>query len=251
MRESVAAADLEALESEKTAATDSQALLDALNSGWDNNTGSAQRARRGAEETTSYCTFFGTQNFQGNPFGGPNKPAWEWAGENAIESVRIDREVQKYFLEVQRRGNKGNISTIEKTIDAAKDTKLIRIWENRFQKQRNEVARLVAIQRAEQLVKPNGALNFLEQKEPLLDRYQNDFWAAWLRLSAVARGLSELYKYEIDEEVFPKKEGDFLTYSDDKTELRINFDDIVTWAQLTNTWLAAFLEKQQQVTLSA
>lgn len=108
-----------------------------------------------------------------------------------------------------------------------------------YQKARNEVARLVAARRAFQLGTPNGALNFGEQMKPIKARFDNDLLAAYLRLFRAAEGFSKLYvgKYKLN----------FPTLKDGK---ELDFDELVTWCQNTNTWLASFLDTQQQVTRS-
>jgi hypothetical protein len=120
----------------------------------------------------------------------------------------------------------------------------------RSQALRNDVSRLVALNRAEQLIAKQGALNFGEQMVPIQERFDNDFLAAWFRLAAAATGLRKLYGYEIDNTVFPQQNGEILTHSDNQPELRISFDSLVSWTQRTNVWLASFLDTQQQTTRS-
>jgi hypothetical protein len=106
------------------------------------------------------------------------------------------------------------------------------------QKARNEVARIVAIRRAIQIVKEGGAFNFFEQMKPLEDRFDNDLKAAYLRLKAAHEGFTYLYA------------GEYSLAFPTLNEQKLDFDNLVTWCQNTNTWLASFLDKQQQVTRS-
>lgn len=108
-----------------------------------------------------------------------------------------------------------------------------------FQRERNNVARLVAFRRAKELLTPSGALNFREQIPPIEERFNNDLAAAWLRLSKAAEGFQMLYEHQLDKL--------FTEYSPQKG---FDFDSLVTWCQNTNTWLASFLDRQQQVTCS-
>lgn len=107
-----------------------------------------------------------------------------------------------------------------------------------FQRERNNVARLIAYRRARQLLNPSGALNFGEQMKPIWDRLQNDLAAAWFRLLAAAEGFQKLYDYPMDKCFDNSPKGSF------------NFDSLVTWCQNMNTWLASFLDTQQLVTRS-
>ena len=128
--------------------------------------------------------------------------------------------------------------SIKARIKGAEKNVVLRKSLANFQRMRNEVARLVALRRVEQIRIPGGALNFLEQLEPIKKRFDNDLAAAWLRLSAAAKGFNDLYKHPIED--FPKL----------SPHRELDFDDLVTWCQYTNTWLASFLDTQQQVTRS-
>jgi len=104
---------------------------------------------------------------------------------------------------------------------------------------RNDVARTIALRRAAQIIIKGGASNFCEQMKPIKDRFDNDLVAAWLRLSSAMKGFSDLYQYPYPEDL-PK----------DLYDVTIDFDGLVTWCQYTNTWLASFVDTQQQVTRS-
>lgn len=106
-----------------------------------------------------------------------------------------------------------------------------------LQVQRNRVSRLVASRRAKQIKADGGALNFGEQMKTLKQRFDNDLVAAYLRLKAVADGFTKLYQCP----------ADFPAHNDQR---ELDFDELVTWCQSANTWLASFVDRQQQVTRS-
>ena len=120
-----------------------------------------------------------------------------------------------------------------------------------FKRLRNDIARMVAIRREEQLTQTSGALNFLEQMKPLADRFANDLTAAYLRISAANKGFhliyGDTYPYYESFNKFVKRSRDMST---GMSFYHFDFDELVTWTQLTNTWLASFLDNQQQVTRS-
>jgi hypothetical protein len=105
--------------------------------------------------------------------------------------------------------------------------------------ERNDVARIIALRRAEQIKIEGGALNFLDQMKSIKDRFDNDLIAAWLRLSSAMKGFYELYQRPYPQGL-PK----------DLYDVAVDFDRLVTWCQYTNTWLASFVDTQQQVTRS-
>lgn len=160
---------------------------------------------------------------------------------NVENSITTQRNHDKLLFNIE----KAQYSSVEQTAnDNLSKTKLevsLKDKSLKFKKDRNEVARLVAIRRAEQLTQSNGALNFFEQMKPLIDRFDNDLSAALMRLSAANEGFSLLYGDQ-----YPYYQS-FLNLIKGKT---FYFDDLVTWTQLTNTWLASFLDNQQQVTRS-
>ena len=110
----------------------------------------------------------------------------------------------------------------------------------KFQRERNEVARAVGIRRAMQLTTEGGALNFHEQMLPLKQRFENDLTACWLRIWGARRGFAQLYRYEDPTGNLPAQPYGVM----------IDFDELVTWCQNANTWLASFLNQHQQVTRS-
>ena len=178
-------------------------------------------------------------------------------------SVAYELQKSSYEIDENTARLEGNTAILDKRIEA--QMKSIELSKKRaeFQRVRNDVARLVATRRAKQLTKKNGALNFFEQMKPLKDRFNNDLNSAYFRLEAAHNGFKKLYGkiYEDQIKYFPfkleVKAADLL-----KPELKdlpappqigdflLDFDELITWCQLTNTWLASFLDKQQQVTRS-
>lgn len=207
-------------------------------------------------------------NLRANLLGtGPMPEGWG-------DSFTLISEGTRHPVHVQRKYNRLSLDVEETQYSSVKeiaDDNLIKLALEKelkdeslkYKKARNEVARLVAIRRAEQLVKHSGALNFLEQMRPIKMRFKNDLISAWLRLNAAHDGFQEMYGDQYSTEEFPAKLE--VTQEDvEKPELtdlpepppindfecKLDMDELVTWAQLTNTWLAAFLDTQQQVTRS-
>jgi hypothetical protein len=166
------------------------------------------------------------------------------------ESYRGHRE--KSALEIQLSQLKGtNDSLKEKIIIAEKQVELKekQLEKDGFQRRRNEVSRFIALQRGEQLKKLGGALNFKEQMQRVIERFDNDLQAAILRLEKAAKGFKMLYDYT----AFDENSNRIFSIEYNKTSIygkNINLDELVTWTQVTNTWLASFLDTQQQVTFS-
>jgi len=187
-----------------------------------------------------------------------------------VSGAQYEKEIQRKYERLQLDIAQTQIASIKQSASHSKSksekelslkNKLLE-----FRRTRNEVSRLVAIRRAKQLTKENGALNFFEQMRPIKKRFKNDLVSAWLRLKASHEGFQMLYgnSYSISED-FPRlrniEPADLqipeLTdlpepppVEDDDFVGKLNFDDLVTWTQLTNTWLASILENQQQVTRS-
>lgn len=175
--------------------------------------------------------------------------------QRKYEKLRLDTEETQFSDIEQSAGHRNTKSKKELELK----NKLLE-----FRRARNEVSRLVAIRRAKQLTKENGALNFLEQMRPIKERFKNDLVSAWLRLRASHEGFQMLYgnSYSITKE-FPAlrvvEDSDLQSPElDDLPEPpaiedfggKLDFDDLVSWTQVTNTWLASILERQQQVTRS-
>jgi hypothetical protein len=176
-------------------------------------------------------------------------------------SVEIPRNTEKSRLQIQKDDEisrlqiqideyKNRASVVEKKIKAASDSMLLRQSAEKFQKQRNSIALMVALRRAEAIVGEGGALNYFEQMKPLKERFLNDFIAAWLRLSAAAEGFANLYNYPVDEKVFSAVHNEPETEITSFNTTIENFDDLVSWCQYTNNWLASFTDTQQQITRS-
>lgn len=162
------------------------------------------------------------------------------------ETFRGIRE--KSALEIQLTQLKGTFESLTERINASTTQIELKKKQLEFQIKRNDVARFVALRRAEQLALPDGALNYREQMQSVRERLQNDLVAAWLRLTMAAKGFEMLYDYFAFEErskLFSKADFNTESYVRD-----FDFDDLVTWTQVTNTWLASFLDTQQQVTRS-
>jgi hypothetical protein len=193
---------------------------------------------------------------------GKNRLIKEFVHDYASEGEFIKGEKEKRLLGIQRNEQVRNSQSAESRWNGAKYSATLKKSQANFQKERNDVARLVAIRRAEQLTKPNGALNFFEQMKPIKIRFRNDLLSAWLRLKAVAVGLEKLYQYSapfsfpelrpVNEEDLQKPELTDLPEPPPIDDFvgKFDFDDLITWCQLTNTWLASFLDIQQQVTRS-
>lgn len=156
---------------------------------------------------------------------------------SSSEEIRGNKE--RIALQIQLNQLQGNSESIDEKINSATKQLELKKKQLDFQIKRNDVARFVALRRAEQLALPDGALNYREQMQSVKKRLENDLDAAWLRLSKVSEGFQILYDYPIDE-LFLKS----------SSENGFNFDSLVTWCQKTNTWLASFLDTQQQVTCS-
>jgi hypothetical protein len=148
-------------------------------------------------------------------------------------------QLEESKAEVQQNQSKKLTKSITEQQEAAEANMYLKVRSARFQVERNDVSRLVALRRAIQIMTPGGALNFQEQMQSIEARLSNDLIAAWLRLSAAAKGFNLLYQYPYSEKL-PKE-----TYG-----VKIDFDELVTWCQYTNTWLASFLDTQQIVTCS-
>lgn len=148
----------------------------------------------------------------------------------SMEGIQAATGIQQQEMIIKTNAEK--LAGIEINIELKKS-------QTAFQIERNEIARTVALRRAEQIRIEGGALNFWEQMKPVKDRFNNDLKAAWFRLSSAMRGFSELYQHQYPADL-PK----------DLYDITIDFDELVTWCQHTNTWLASFVDTQQQVTRS-
>lgn len=170
---------------------------------------------------------------------GTKKSIVNFSREFARDTELLRGRKELNALEIQLAQLRGTFESLNEKINSATIQLGLKKKQLDLQIKRNDVARFVALRRAEQLALPDGALNYREQMESVRERLKNDLDAAWLRLSKVAEGFEMLYEYPIDE-IFSK-------YS---PENGFNFDALVTWCQKTNTWLASFLDTQQQVTCS-
>ncbi len=171
--------------------------------------------------------------------------------DNAFFSSNYEQNLRLLSLKDTVQRSDDNVGVIEEKLKASQIFIDYMTSQKDFKIRRNDVARFVAKRRLEAFIEENGALNYAEQMKPLELRFTNDLWSAWLRLSAAAEGFQMLYSYDsakINSNLFKKR-------LDDPKKLQvydrnITFDDLVTWCQLTNTWLASFLDTQQQVTRS-
>jgi hypothetical protein len=152
------------------------------------------------------------------------------ARQNVTQQEKIARSQQKV--------DEGEVIASEGRRQGSEKSAEYKRSQSRFQTLRNDVSRLVALRRAWALRYPGGELNYQEQMKPLKIRIYHDTIAAWLRLSAAAEGFDFLYGYRNASFPIPNIDGE------------IHFDDLVTWCQVTNAWLASFQDQQQVVTRS-
>lgn len=151
-------------------------------------------------------------------------------------------------LKIQLAQLKGASGSLTEKIKAAIKQRALKEQQLNFQKMRNDVARFVAVRRADELMSSDGVLNYKKQIKSTWERLQYDLIAAWLRISSAAKGFELLYDYiAFDDNSKILSRGDF---NKDIYNRKFNFDDLVTWSQVTNTWLASFLDIQQNVTRS-
>ncbi|MBX7173251.1 MAG: hypothetical protein K1X72_19940 [Pyrinomonadaceae bacterium] len=252
----MAQADLAALENEQEGVKDA---IERLENGLLKIVDGSPREidRRNIEITamarhSAHALAYGSAHDEQIKFGGTRKMIRVWAEEyaGAAEDFRGDKE--SVALKNQWVQLKGLNGSLLQKIEIAKqqiELKKNQMGDNGFQRRRNNVARFVALQRGEELRKLGGALNFQEQMKSVEIRLKNDLAAAKLRLKKASDGFRMLYGYsafdESSERMFTKSYNEKGIY-----DREFDFDDLVTWTQVTNTWLAAFLDTQQQVTFS-
>jgi hypothetical protein len=193
-----------------------------------------------------------------------SEASFNYVREGARKQSGIQRKYHKLQMDVEENQYKGIQQTSTDTIAKIAQEVELKNKLKEFKEKRNELARLVALSRAFQMTKENGALNFKEQMRPIKERFRNDLIAAYLRLSSANEGFQKLYvkrfsipiefpakvrvepvDLEIPELIDPLGKANLLDFED-----KIDLDKLVTWTQYTNTWLASFLDEQQLVTRS-
>jgi hypothetical protein len=198
------------------------------------------------------------------PFGIADKKARDHTRDFAMLSTDYEQAFRSLTIEEIIKRNANEVLVIDQKIASAERSIELRKKQLELQNEtgtqvkRNEVARFVAKRRVDAKTQKNGPLNYKDRIALIESRFDDDLTAAWLRLAAAARGFFELYDYPIDETVFSVAMIDegfdgFLpvhSIAIRTFDLQINFDKLFAWCQKMNTWLASFLDTQQQTTRS-
>lgn|SRR5688500_8813855 len=259
IQEQLLDAEVVGLTNQRSSAEANETRLSGVNQGWTTETNDLdlliQRTTK-SNLAANQCPD-GPMNFE------PGDSSHGWVIKGARRTTELQRKYDKLRFDLEgtnysnaRQTAQDSLVKTERQIDLKNKLR-------EFKRQRNEVSLFVALRRAKELTKSSGALNYKEQMQPIKERFRNDLVAAWLRLKAANEGFKLLYGSRFTVPGFPDL-SEVLAGDLEKPELtdsvgiapiddfvgKFDFDDLVTWAQLTNTWLAAFLDTQQLVTRS-